>query len=135
MFSVDSVIYNGKRHNNLDKLSELIDSLNSLQRIIISPLKISNKEENEFFLDSIKKIPKFSTFDEFLSESEPQIANTIDYFEAPFNHPLCILFSSGTTGEPKCLVHSVGVSYLSKEAPIYYYFLFINIYKYIENIF
>ena len=34
----------------------------------------------------------------------------LTYEQVPFNHPLFILYSSGTTGKPKCMVHSVGVS-------------------------
>lgn len=47
-------------------------------------------------------------FDDFVSES---VGNTdINYEQVPFNHPLFIMYSSGTTGPPKCMVHSVGVS-------------------------
>ena len=34
----------------------------------------------------------------------------LEFAQVPFNHPLYIMFSSGTTGAPKCMVHSVGVS-------------------------
>ncbi len=34
----------------------------------------------------------------------------LSYEQVPFNHPLFIMYSSGTTGVPKCMVHSVGVS-------------------------
>lgn len=46
--------------------------------------------------------------DDFLSPTEQEAEL---YFEqVPFNHPLFIMYSSGTTGAPKCMVHSVGVS-------------------------
>ncbi|XP_054166968.1 acetoacetyl-CoA synthetase-like [Oppia nitens] len=106
LFSVDSVVYNGKRHNHLDKLSQLMSSLDSIERVIISPLKTPDDNNNNNQLNDFMKTIKCQTYDQFLAEGDHQ--KSITYFDAPFNHPLCILFSSGTTGEPKCLVHSVG---------------------------
>ena len=41
-------------------------------------------------------------------------APPLEFVQVPFNHPLFIMYSSGTTGPPKCMVHSVGVSGLFK---------------------
>jgi len=79
-----------------------------LEKVVISPLKTSNKYQNEDHLNELlENDSKCCTLEEFIAESDDR--TPLNYFEAPFNHPLCILFSSGTTGEPKCLVHSVGV--------------------------
>ncbi|CAG2117985.1 unnamed protein product [Medioppia subpectinata] len=107
LFSVDCVVYNGKRHNHLEKLTQLMNSLPSLKRVVISPIQLSDNNNNH--LNDVLKAPECCTLDQFLAEAEPQ--KTIDYIDVPFSHPLCILFSSGTTGDPKCLVHSVGVSF------------------------
>ena len=46
----------------------------------------------------------------FLELSDTNPIN--EYEQVPFNHPLFIMYSSGTTGLPKCMVHSVGVSFI-----------------------
>jgi len=47
-------------------------------------------------------------FDDFVKEF--QSVTELKFEQLPFNHPLFIMFSSGTTGVPKCMVHSAGVS-------------------------
>ena len=54
-----------------------------------------------FFLSSI-------FLSDFLTLADPSPILTFE--QLPFNHPLFIMYSSGTTGNPKCLVHSAGVS-------------------------
>lgn len=50
----------------------------------------------------------FSVFyDDFVREFEDA---SLEFEQVPFNHPLFVMYSSGTTGIPKCMVHSVGVS-------------------------
>jgi len=46
-----------------------------------------------------------SEFSKFADER-----TVLEFAQVPFNHPLLIMYSSGTTGPPKCMVHSVGVS-------------------------
>ena len=48
------------------------------------------------------------TLDDFLQNADEM--SEIDFEQVPFNHPMYIMYSSGTTGVPKCMVHSVGVS-------------------------
>ncbi|MGZ0230827.1 MAG: AMP-binding protein, partial [Acidimicrobiales bacterium] len=50
-------------------------------------------------------IPDAVSMDEFVA---PFAATEVTYERLPFDHPLYILFSSGTTGAPKCLVHRAG---------------------------
>ena len=65
----------------------------------------------------------FSIFlDEFLEDHESD--EPIEFEQVPFHHPQFIMFSSGTTGVPKCMVHSVGVS--NKALVIFIYFSIIS---------
>ncbi len=96
LFSANGHFYNGKWFDSLAVLKQLQDTLPSLKKIIMinnSAKKLTTTELNnaELFSEFLSKTPKPLKFTQVL-----------------FNHPLYILFSSGTTGVPKCIVHSVG---------------------------
>ncbi|XP_066930097.1 acetoacetyl-CoA synthetase-like [Clytia hemisphaerica] len=100
IFSVDSVIYNGKSHDHLQKLNAVVNGLPDLSNVIILPYVQSEKA-----LD-ITNIPNSMFMSKFLELSDTN--PTLEFAQVPFNHPLFIMYSSGTTGPPKCMVHSVG---------------------------
>ena len=53
------------------------------------------------------------TLNDFLLQNDDSEAhNELAFEQVPFNHPLVVMFSSGTTGIPKCIVHSHGVRFL-----------------------
>lgn len=97
MFAVDGYYYKGKTFNNLEKITEIANSIDSLEKLVVIPyicneLPKGTKVDCEFFKD-FKDNGKVEDF----------------YFEQlPFNHPIYILFTSGTTGVPKCMVHGAG---------------------------
>ncbi|ESO97329.1 hypothetical protein LOTGIDRAFT_187643 [Lottia gigantea] len=99
IFSVNAVHYNGKVHNHLEKVEQVVRGLPDLQKVVIFPFV----EEANF---DLCHIPNSCSLKQFLSDSEEE--SELKFEQVPFNHPLYIMYSSGTTGVPKCMVHSVG---------------------------
>ncbi|CAO3592318.1 unnamed protein product [Absidia cylindrospora] len=98
LFSVNAVYYNGKTLNHVPKVEAVVKDLPSVEKVVMIPFV---KEM------PIGQVDKSVTWDQFL-ETVPvdQLPSEIDFKQLPFNHPAFILFSSGTTGLPKCIVHS-----------------------------
>lgn len=92
LFTADSVVYNGKRHPLLSKAQEVADRIPSIESIILIGA------DGDGLVKSL---------DRLIAPFQPQ--PEIPFEPLPFDHPLIILYSSGTTGKPKCIVHSVGV--------------------------
>lgn len=102
IFSVNAVHYNGKVHSHLDKLAQVVKGLPDLQKVVIIPFV-------KDFKTDISSIQSGIMLEEFLQfgAKEGRVPELI-FEQVPFNHPLYIMYSSGTTGVPKCMVHSVG---------------------------
>ncbi len=98
LIASDGYYYNGKTLNLSDKLKEVVAQLPSLVGVLIIPL-IGGSEE------TARAVPKSVTLATAFSDFSPK---NVTYKRLPFNHPLFILFSSGTTGVPKCIVHGAG---------------------------
>ena len=96
LLAVDGYFYNGKRFPTHDKLTEIVGRLPSVEKTVVVP-----------YIDdsTAAEIDGAVWLDEFI---QPYTAAHIDFERLPFDHPLFIMFSSGTTGAPKCIVHSAG---------------------------
>ncbi len=98
LFMVEGYYYNGKRFDCLKNVDEMGKGLPSLEKIIVFP-----------YGDQPVFLPAHSTLIEWEKALQPfKEVNTIEFVPVPFNHPVYIMYSSGTTGMPKCIVHGVG---------------------------
>ena len=99
LVTVDGYSYGGKRFPTLDRLAELQKQLTSLKRVVVLPY-ISDDPD-------ISGVENVVLWKDYLGSSDAP-APPLVFEEVPFNHPLFIMYSSGTTGAPKCIVHGHG---------------------------
>jgi len=101
LVAADGYFYNGKEIDNLGKVAEIANKLPSLEKVLLVPFLRRNTER----AGSLGEVSKAVLYQDFLDR---YTAKPIEFAPLPFDHPLCILYSSGTTGAPKCIVHGVG---------------------------
>jgi acetoacetyl-CoA synthetase len=94
LITSDHYFYNGKRINILEKVDGILQRIPSIKETIVFFYNKNEKTEIKNFID----------FDQVLDNSD--LDENFERFE--FNHPIYILYSSGTTGEPKCITHGTG---------------------------
>ena len=95
LFVPDGYGYRGKRYETLERVPEIVAGLPSVERTVVVPN----------LGDAPTAIPALIPLDDFIAPFPP---TEIPFARLPFDHPLYILFSSGTTGVPKCIVHRAG---------------------------
>jgi acetoacetyl-CoA synthetase len=102
LFVADGYLYNGQRHDVLERVREIAERLPGLRKVVVVP-HLEPKPD-------IGDIPKAVLLEEWLRRHTPA---DIDWAQLPFDHPVYILFTSGTTGKPKCIVHGAGGTLLA----------------------
>ncbi len=97
LFTVDGYPYKDKKFSVLANVEEIVNGIHSLEKTIMVPYMEDRPD--------ISHIANCILFDDFISyETEPEI----HFSQFSFDHPVYIMFSSGTTGRPKCMVQSAG---------------------------
>ncbi len=96
LFICDGHGYQGKYHDGCEKINQLAKAITSLEHIVICPSHLAAKQHSLSLTNSLY-------WNDFIKP-----ATECNFIALPFAHPLYILFSSGTTGKPKCIMHSAG---------------------------
>ena len=94
LITCDYYFYNGKKIQIIDKASEVVKKIPSIKETLIFSYEKKEIENKKDFKD-FKKVLSNTNLDE-------------NFERYDFNHPIYILFSSGTTGKPKCITHGTG---------------------------
>ncbi|MCL4798976.1 MAG: acetoacetate--CoA ligase [Burkholderiales bacterium] len=97
LIAADGYWYNGRAMDSLEKVREIAARLPSARRVVVVPYLADAPD--------VSSVPNAVTLPDFVADAAPA---RIDFAQMPFNHPLYILYSSGTTGVPKCIVHGAG---------------------------
>jgi acetoacetyl-CoA synthetase len=95
LIAADGYQYHGRSIDSLDQVKQIAERIPSLERIVV----IDNLDRPSTDLP-----PRSMPWGDLLAND----ADTPDFVELPFDHPVYIMYSSGTTGIPKCMVHGAG---------------------------
>ncbi len=96
LFTTEGYTYNGKTFDSLAKVADVLRRVPSIARTIVVPF-LSSRPDLSGLNNAL-----------LLSEFADSGATQIEFEQLPFNHPVYIMYSSGTTGVPKCIVHGSG---------------------------
>ncbi len=97
LFTADGYTYNGKVYDSLERVSSVLDDIASIKNVVVVPY-IESKP-------NMGKVPRATLYGDFI-ETEAKLE--IQFEQLPFDHPIYIVYSSGTTDKPKCIVHRAG---------------------------
>ncbi len=97
LFAADGYLYDGRQFDSLERLRAVQNKLPTVEHVVVIPYLHQNPK-----LDGLARA---TLWPELMNSSQ---ATEVLFEQLPFDHPLYILYSSGTTGPPKCIVHSAG---------------------------
>ena len=97
IFTAAGYPYNGRTFDSLEKVSKVVEHIPSIEKIIVIPYVAPEPD--------LAALPGAVLYEDFLAQSPRQ---PLAFASLPFDHPVYIMYSSGTTGKPKCIVHGAG---------------------------
>ncbi len=95
LFCADGYFYNGKRHDSLESVKGVLDVIESIEHTVVVPFS-----SDDFDIADLRGAVHWQDF--AVNDAK------LEFMQVEFDHPLYIMYSSGTTGIPKCIVHGVG---------------------------
>ena len=96
LFAADAYPYGGKRFDCLDKFGAIAERVPSIEQIVVVPYSGDPMD--------LSRLGRATSWPDFAGDGQPALV----FEQFPFDHPLYVLYSSGTTGAPKCIVHGAG---------------------------
>jgi acetoacetyl-CoA synthetase len=97
LFAANGYSFKGKNFDSLERAAEIVGDLPSIEKVVVVPYTEENPD--------VGRVPRAVRYADFKAGGP---APQIEFAQLPFQHPLYIMFTSGTTGLPKCMVQSAG---------------------------
>ena len=98
LFTVDGYFYRDKVFDIRENAKAVVEAIPSIEKVVVVTYVSDSKCD-------VSGIPKAVNWEDFISKDEDP---PLEFEQLPFDHPIYVMFSSGTTGKPKCMVQSAG---------------------------